>query len=90
MEYVKERFRQLESDHIEYVFDRMNATETTIKNIRQYLRAALFNAPATMGTYYYRRVDEDQRRRFSDGAEEQKTTPVFSAEIRRQNVKNDT
>ena len=59
MEYVKERFLQLESDHIEYVFDRMNATETKIQNIRQYLRAALFNATATMGTYYYRRVHED-------------------------------
>ena len=69
MEVVRDRFLHLTSEHIIYVFDRMNATETEVKNIRQYLRAVLFNAPATMGVYYGRKVFEDQmgiRRRKSE------------------------
>ena len=60
MEVVKERFLHLTSEHIIYVFDCMNATETEVKNIKQYLRAVLFNAPATMGAYYGRKVHEHQ------------------------------
>lgn len=59
MRDVKNRFSQLTSEHIEYVFDCLNKTQTKVKNIRQYLRAALFNAPATMGAYYQRMVHEN-------------------------------
>ncbi len=55
-EYVKDRFSQLNSEHIKYIFDCLNSTRTEIRNIRQYLRTALFNAPATMGAYYQRKV----------------------------------
>ena len=59
MRDVKNRFSQLTSEHIEYVFDCLSKTPTKVKNIRQYLRAALFNAPATMGAYYQRMVHEN-------------------------------
>ena len=65
MRDVKNRFSQLTSEHmltsehIEYVFDCLSKTQTKVKNIRQYLRAALFNAPATMGAYYERLVHEN-------------------------------
>ena len=59
MRDVKNRFSQLTSEHIEYVFDCLTNTQTKVKNIRQYLRAALFNAPATMGAYYQRMVHEN-------------------------------
>ena len=58
-EYVKDRFLQLNSEHIKYIFDCLDETETKVKNIRQYLRAALFNAPTTMDAYYQRKVHED-------------------------------
>ena len=59
MRDVKNRFSQLTIEHIEYVFDCLSKTQTKVKNIRQYLRAALFNAPATMGAYYQRMVHEN-------------------------------
>ena len=59
MKYVKNRFSQLNSEHIEYVSNCLNKTQTKVKNYRQYLRASLFNAPATMNAYYQRKVHED-------------------------------
>ena len=49
---VRQRFRQLDSEHIKYVCDSMRQTTTKINNIRAYLLTALYNAPVTIGSYY--------------------------------------
>ena len=48
-EVVKSRFLKLNSSHIEYVLDRMRENTTYVRNIKKYLLAALYNAPATPG-----------------------------------------
>ena len=49
---VRERFEKLTSRHIRYVIEAMNNNRTKVRNIKKYLIAALFNAPATVGNYY--------------------------------------
>lgn len=49
---VKSRFMQLESSHIQYVLTCMEQNGTQIRNIKQYLLAALYNAPLTISNYY--------------------------------------
>jgi hypothetical protein len=56
---VKSRFMKLRSDHIEYIMDRLKETTTDIRNIRQYLIAALYNAPCTIDSYYRQAVQHD-------------------------------
>lgn len=51
-EFVKDRFRQLETDHIEHVLECMEENTTKIKNIKSYLKTVLFNAPTTIHSYY--------------------------------------
>ncbi len=51
-ELVKSKFMKLDSSHIQFVFDCMKENTTKIRNIRQYLRAVLFNAPSTINGYY--------------------------------------
>ena len=50
-EVVKSRFLKLDSSHIEYVLDRMRENTTYVRNIKKYLLAALYNAPATIDSY---------------------------------------
>ena len=59
-ETVRERFLTLDSSHIEYVLERLNETAAPVHNIRQYLLAALYNAPATIDSYYAAQVRHDQ------------------------------
>jgi hypothetical protein len=47
-EIVRNRFLMLRYDHIVYVMDCLEKSTNKIKNIRKYLLAALFNAPATI------------------------------------------
>ena len=56
---VKNRFMKLESSHLEYVMERLNETTSNIRNIKQYLIAALYNAPVTIGSYYQQMVKND-------------------------------
>ena len=51
-EFVKDRFRQLETDHIEHILGCMEKNTTKIKNIKSYLKTVLFNAPTTINSYY--------------------------------------
>lgn len=51
-ELVKSKFMKLDSEHIRFVLDCMRENTTKIRNIKQYLKAALFNAPSTIGNYY--------------------------------------
>jgi len=48
-----------ESKHIRFVLDCMRENTTKIRNIKQYLRAVLFNAPSTIGNYYTSLVAHD-------------------------------
>ncbi len=58
-EVVKSQFLKLDSSHIEYVLDRMRENTTYVRNIKKYLLAALYNAPATIGSYYTSLVSHD-------------------------------
>ena len=58
-ELVKSKFMKLDSEHIRFVLDCMRENTTKIRNIKQYLRAALFNAPSTIGNYYSSLVAHD-------------------------------
>ena len=58
-ELVKAKFMKLDSSHIEFVFDCMNENTTKIRNIKQYLKAVLFNAPNTIDSYYTALVNHD-------------------------------
>ena len=58
-ELVKARFMKLDSSHIEFVLNCMSENTTKIRNIKQYLRAVLFNAPSTMNNYYTSLVAHD-------------------------------
>jgi len=59
VEFVRERFRKLRYDHIHYVMDCLLANTTKVRNIRKYMLAALFNAPATIDGYYQAEVNHD-------------------------------
>ena len=58
-ELVKNKFMKLTSSHIEFVLDCMRENTTKIRNIKQYLRAVLFNAPSTIDSYYTALVAHD-------------------------------
>lgn len=58
-ELVWQRFRALTYHHIEYVFDCLERSRSKIRNIKQYLLAALFNAPATFDSFYRAEVRHD-------------------------------
>ena len=45
---VLKNFLALNSEHLEYVFACLDRTRSNVRNIRQYLRVALYNAPMTM------------------------------------------
>ncbi len=56
---VYARYMAINSSHIQYVFDSMEKSRSKIRNIRQYWFVALFNAPATMHSYYEAEVRHD-------------------------------
>ena len=56
---VNAKFMKLDSSHIEFVFDCMKENTTKIRNIKQYLKAVLFNAPNTIDSYYTALVNHD-------------------------------
>lgn len=56
---VKSQLMKLNQFHIGYVMKCMSENGTKIRNIRQYLLAALYNAPFTMGHYFQAWVNHD-------------------------------
>ncbi len=58
-EVVKSRFLKINSSHVEYVFGCIDRNTTKVGNIKAYLLAALYNAPATMDSYYRTEVNHD-------------------------------
>jgi len=58
-EAVKSRMLKITSGHVEYIFDCLDKNTTKVHNIKAYLLAALYNAPATMDSYYRAEVNHD-------------------------------
>lgn len=58
-EVVRSRFLKINSSHVEYVFGCIDRNTTKVGNIKAYLLAALYNAPATMDSYYRAEVSHD-------------------------------
>ena len=56
---VRKRFLSLNREHILYVRDCISNTVNHIGNIKAYILAALYNAPATMDQYYAAMVSRD-------------------------------
>lgn len=56
---VKGRFMKLSMDHIRYVLNCLQGNTTKIRSIKQYILAALYNAPTTIDSYYRAEVNYD-------------------------------
>lgn len=56
---VKSRFMKLDYSHISYVVDCMKKNDTEIKNIKQYILAALYNASMTISSFYQAMYNND-------------------------------
>ena len=56
---VKSRFMKLNYSHIEYVLFCLNRNTTKVGNIKAYLLTSLYNAPATINSYYQAEVNHD-------------------------------
>ncbi len=51
-EVVRSRFMKLNADHIRFVLKCLAESIAPVRNMKQYLLAALYNAPTTMQLYY--------------------------------------
>ena len=58
-EIVRSRMMKLNAEHIRYLIACLNENTTKIRDIRQYLLTALYNAPATISSYYNQLVQHD-------------------------------
>ena len=56
---VKSRFMKLDPNHIRYVLSCLKEGAADVRNIKQYLLAALYNAPMTISPYYQTKVNYD-------------------------------
>ena len=56
---VKSQLLKLTSEHISYCLDCLKENTTDVKNIRQYILTALYNAPLTISNYYSLKVGHD-------------------------------
>lgn len=59
IDIVKSRFMKLDSGHLEFVLKGMSENTTLVRNMKQYLLAALYNAPLTINSYYKSLVHHD-------------------------------
>ena len=58
-EVVRGKLMKLSMEHIQYVIHCFNENTTKVRNIRQYLLAALYNAPTTISPFYRAWVNHD-------------------------------
>ena len=58
---VKERFRKLKSEHLEYLSDVIKENEYKIRNIRAFVLTAAYNAPSGIDAHYSALVSYDMR-----------------------------
>ena len=59
VELVKARMQALNAECIRYVLDCMREVKPQVKNMKKYLMASLFNAPATMENFMESRVQRE-------------------------------
>lgn len=58
-ELVKSKFMKLNAMHIRYVIDCMKENRTNVRNIKNYMLTALFNASLTINMYYQAKVNNE-------------------------------
>lgn len=58
-EVVRSRFMKLNADHIRFVLKCLAESTAPVRNMKQYLLAALYNAPTTMNLYYQNKMNHD-------------------------------
>ena len=58
-EGVRNRFMKLNADHIRFVLKCLAESTAPVRNMKQYLLAALYNAPTTMQLYYQNQTNHD-------------------------------
>ena len=58
-EVVRSRFMKLNADHSRFVLKRLAESTAPVRNMKQYLLAALYNAPTTMQLYYQNQTNHD-------------------------------
>ena len=58
-EVVRSRLKKLNADHIRFVLGCLEENTSLVRNMKQYLLAALFNAPTTMNLYYQNKTNHD-------------------------------
>ena len=71
-EVVRSRFMKLNADHIRFVLKCLAENTAPVRNMKQYLLAALYNAPTTLQLYYQsltREVLADAEKQRKLGAE---------------------
>ena len=59
---VKERFRKIRYEHIDYITLVLNEFTGDIRNIRSFMLTTIFNSVATCGVYFRTRVNHDMYR----------------------------
>ncbi len=62
-EFIKERATIIDYTYMQYVFECIHAQTEKIYNIRKYMKTAIFNAPATIGSYYANAVRSDMAKK---------------------------
>ena len=58
-EVVCSRLKKLNADHIRFVLKCLAENTASIRNMKQYLLASLYNAPTTMNLYYQNQTNHD-------------------------------
>ena len=56
---VRSQFLKLNRDHLQYVLEAIKTNTTRVRDMKQYLLAALYNAPFTLNSHYASRVSHD-------------------------------
>ena len=56
---VQSRFMKLDYNHAQYVLECMDENTSDVRNIRAYMLTSLYNAPATIDSYYRAKVNHD-------------------------------
>ena len=59
IEVVKSRFMKLDAEHIKYALMTLANNTTSVKDMKQYMLAVLYNAPTTISSYYQNWVQHD-------------------------------
>ena len=59
---VQERFRELDSSHMEYLVKALSENESKIRNVRAFILTAAYNAPSNIDAYYTALVSYDMRK----------------------------